>query len=427
MVDRICVVLEALSIAVCLHRLYGKKFRFDIATVSLMTIEMIMMQAIDYFGWPSILSALFAPVILVYCLFEFGCDLKALIINNVLNSIIICVLQIIVMMIFYMFDNQQFVVGIGPVVSNGIILSIVLFLFPRIKIDYFASLLKEKENTLTFSLLICIAIIVYCLFNFKRINFLNHLEWFQNILFSICTVMICFLALRLSKYRIKSKEIETELKMHRLYADSFDNLIANIRSRQHEFDNHINTIYSQHYIYKTYEELVGAQKNYCHILTTENKFNKLLTSGNRVIIGFLYGKFVEVEKNGIDISYHICIGELQVGVPIYKFVEILGNLIDNAIEALKNEKEGKSLYILMEERNYEFYLEVRNESEYINYSEIQLFFAKGYSKKGENRGLGLFHVKTICDEYRLELLTQNKEIDGRNWISFAITNKKETT
>ncbi|MDE6892164.1 MAG: hypothetical protein K2P50_10255, partial [Lachnospiraceae bacterium] len=76
MVDRICVVLEGLSIAVCLHRLYGKKFRFDIATVSLMTIEMIMMQAIDYFGWPSILSELFAPFILIYCVIEFGLDLK---------------------------------------------------------------------------------------------------------------------------------------------------------------------------------------------------------------------------------------------------------------------------------------------------------------------------------------------------------------
>ena len=75
MVDRICVVLEGLSIAVCLHRLYGKKFRFDIATVSLMTIEMIMMQAIDYFGWPKELSMLFYPIIAVYCVIEFGFNL----------------------------------------------------------------------------------------------------------------------------------------------------------------------------------------------------------------------------------------------------------------------------------------------------------------------------------------------------------------
>ena len=94
MVDRICVVLEALSIAVCLHRLYGKKFRFDIATVSLMTIEMIMMQAIDYFGWPKELSMLFYPIIAGYCVIEFGVDLKKLVINNILNAIIICVFQV---------------------------------------------------------------------------------------------------------------------------------------------------------------------------------------------------------------------------------------------------------------------------------------------------------------------------------------------
>ena len=110
MVDRICVVLEALSIAVCLHRLYGKKFRFDIATASLMTIEMIMMQAIDYFGWPKELSMLFYLVVAGYCVVEFGFDLKELIINNVLNAIIICLLQVSIMMLFYVFDKQHVII-----------------------------------------------------------------------------------------------------------------------------------------------------------------------------------------------------------------------------------------------------------------------------------------------------------------------------
>ena len=124
MVDRICVVLEALSIAVCLHRLYGKKFRFDIATASLMTIEMIMMQAIDYFGWPKELSMLFYLVVAGYCVVEFGFDLKRLIINNILNAIIICILQISALMLFYAFEIQQLIRGVQPLISNSLILKI---------------------------------------------------------------------------------------------------------------------------------------------------------------------------------------------------------------------------------------------------------------------------------------------------------------
>ncbi len=427
MVDRICVVLEALSIAVCLHRLYGKKFRFDIATVSLMTIEMIMMQAIDYFGWPKELSMLFYPIIAGYCVIEFGFDLKELIINNVLNAIIICILQVVVMVLLYIFVNQQIVDGIGPLISSCIVLIIVAYILPCFSVNKLVEILRDKEKILLLALIVSISIILFWLVNYKNINFINHLEFIQYILFAVCITMIGMLILRVGKYKVKSKEVETELKMHMLYANSFDNLIDNIRSKQHEFDNHINTIYSQHYIYNTYEELVEAQKNYCQIVTAENRFNKLLISGNPVIIGFLYGKFIEVDKLGIDISYHICIEEFQVGIPIYKLVEILGNLIDNAVEALTDIERYNKLHVFVEQKDKNFNIEIRNESDYINFTEMSLFFTKGYSNKGENRGLGLFHVKAICDDYELNLLCLNKVIDEVNWISFMISNKRETT
>lgn len=422
MVDRICVVLEGLSIAVCLHRLYGKKFRFDIATVSLMTIEMIMMQAIDYFGWPKELSMLFYLVVAGYCVIEFGFDIKKLIVNNVLYLIIIGILQIVVMMIFFVFRIQQLIVGIKSLVFNVAILLIIIFVFPRFKIKDLIEVLKDREKIQILTFALCILITSILIINFKQINIISHSELFLYILFIICITMMGLLIIKIGKYKIKSKEVEIELKMHKLYANSFDNVIDNIRTRQHEFDNHINTIYSQHYIYNTYEELVNAQKNYCQLVTTENQFNKLLFSGNRIIIGFLYGKFVDISKFGIDISYHINIGEMQLGIPIYKFVEILGNLIGNAVEALISKKMYSKLYVDMEEKNSIFSIEVRNESNYISYADINLFFIKGYSQKDENRGLGLFHVKNICDEYKLNLLCQNKEIDGINWISFTISN-----
>lgn len=425
MVDRICVVLEALSIAVCLHRLYGKKFRFDIATASLMTVEMIMMQAIDYFGWPKELSMLFAPVVVIYCIIEFGFDLKILI-NNVLLIVILSILQITVMVLFYLLDSHNTIVGMRLLFSNAIVLLIIVVILPRLKMKFLTDLLNDKEIVLIISIIICIAITIYGLINFKKINFLNHLDWFQNIVFSVCVIMIGILAIKLGRYKVKSKEIETELKMHKLYADSFDNLIDNIRSRQHEFDNHINTIYSQHYIYHTYNELVDAQRNYCQIVTTENRFNKLLSSGNPVISGFLYGKFVEIDKYGIKVSYHVSIKELQICIPVYKLVEILGNLVNNAVEALLNCKKYKQMYVHVEENDEHIDIEVRNESDFISYVEIESFFIKGYSKKGDGRGLGLFHVKNICNEYKLNLLCQNKEIEGINWLSFTISNKKET-
>ncbi|MGN0155933.1 MAG: sensor histidine kinase [Lachnospiraceae bacterium] len=239
-------------------------------------------------------------------------------------------------------------------------------------------------------------------------------------------VLISLLAVNLGKYKLKAAKAETELKVHQLYADSFQTLLDNIRLRQHEFDNHINSIYSQHYIYKTYDELVKVQREYCEVLEKDNRYNKLLTSGNSVLIGFLYGKFMEIEKQGINIAYQVNVQKLICGVPIYKIIEILGDLINNAVDALKAAKGQDKLFVSVIETADQIELEVRNESTFIRYEEIRSFFTKGYSKKGKNRGLGLYNVKQICEEYHLDIMCENKNIDGNNWLSFMIKIEKET-
>ena len=223
---------------------------------------------------------------------------------------------------------------------------------------------------------------------------------------------------------MKSKEIETELKTHRIYEDSFHNLIDNIRLRQHEFDNHINAINNLHYMCDTYEELVSKQGKYCEVVIKENHFNKLLKAGNPLVIGFLYGKFVEADKLGIEVDYVINIEDLDVGIPTYKLVEILGNLIKNAIEAIEKLEKVKVLYVEMIEVDGEFKIEIRNKSEFMPQNKMEMFFKKGYSQKGEGRGFGLYNVKTICANYSLNIICQNKDINGENWLSFTIDNKK---
>ena len=54
----VCLLLEALSVVICLHHLYGKKFRLDIATVGLLALNMILMQSIEYLELSYTLSIL---------------------------------------------------------------------------------------------------------------------------------------------------------------------------------------------------------------------------------------------------------------------------------------------------------------------------------------------------------------------------------
>lgn len=419
-IKNICLLLEALSVVICLHHLYGEKFQLDIETICLLAIDMIMMQAIDYFGLSGVWSVLIFPIIAVYCAKKFGLHIKKIIINIVLCVVIIGIVQLIVSIPICYLLKAHFVSQYILLMMNCLAFLIVTFILDKCKISRLSYMLS-KEKLLIISLAICIAITAFFIVNYKKIKWL---ELNQGTLLLISIVLISVLSGQLGLYKVKAKTAEAELKMHKLYSDSFTGLIENIRLRQHEFDNHINTIYSQHYIYKTYDELVNAQKNYCQLITNENHFNKLLSSGNSIIIGFLYGKFIEIDKLGIEVTYKVNITDMKVEIPVYKIVEILGDLVDNAIDALVVSESYKKIHVTLE-GNDNLLIEVRNESVYINQSDINNFFMKGYSKKGENRGLGLYNVKQICNDYRLKIICENIKKEGQNWLSFIVKNEKE--
>lgn len=421
MITNVCLLLEILSIVFCVHCLYGEKFKLDIATTSYLAVHMIILTTINYYDLPKVYTLVTYPVIFVYCGVKFGFRIKEIVINNVLYLAIIGGIQLLVTLLCHFLLKVYVFKEVRLLIVNFVAFLLVMILLPKFRLYRLSIYLQDKERILLIALVFSIAVTVYCVFCYKKIDLI---ELSQSILLFFSITFICILAMQLSKYRVKSKEIETELKMHQLYAESFHSLTENIRMRQHEFDNHINTIYSQHYIYKTYEKLVNAQKDYCRAVVQDNRFNKLLTSGNPIVIGFLYGKFVEIEKLDIEILYKIGIRELNIGIPIYKLVEILGNLMNNAVEALKASKQYKTLYIAVIEKEGILEIEVRNKSEFIEHSEIETFFKKGVSKKGESRGLGLYNVKGICSEYSLQLYCENKNIDNENWISFVINNKK---
>lgn len=426
MIDRMSLLLEVLSVIICLHYLYGEKFKLDILTVSLISIDIIIMMTIKYYGLSKMYTVIIYPIIVIYCGLKFGFDWRKIIVNNILYMVILGGIQIVIAICYG---------GISNVLSlevmtlknkqllfvNGGVLFIVLIVISKLNIYKLATYLLDKERVLVISLILAILLAMNCYINYKVADGFNG---YQNLILFMSISFFFILAGQIGKYKIKSKEIETELKMQKLYADSFHNMIEDIRMRQHEFDNHISTIYSLHYTCDSYEKLVEAQNEYSHAIVRENRYNKLLKAGNPLIIGFLYGKFLELEKIGIEITYQISIEELNIAVPVFKMVEILGNLIKNAVEAMET-LQRKILYVEVVEVDGEFQIVVRNKSKFIDYCEIDAFFRKGYSKKGIHRGLGLYNVKTICNEYSLNIYCENKILNDENWLCFTITNKKE--
>lgn len=421
MISVIYNFLEILSIVVCFGYLYNKKFKLDIATISVILADVILLKATSVLQLPNEYTFLVYPILLIYCAVEYGFKIRALIVNSLLCIIIIATLQFLASL-FYVFALRPELLGpFQFAVINSITLLATYFVLKWIKIYRLSMYLQNKGWLLSLSLIFCFFGIFFCINFFK-----NSTQYNVNIIsiVLVCILLVCLLAANLGKYRIKAIEAEAELKVRNVYEASYQKLIENIRLRQHEFDNHINTIYSQHYIYKTYDELVQVQEKYCRELEQDNQLNKLLSAGNSIMIGFLYGKFLEIQKRNIEVDYKVNIKELECKVPVYKLIEVLSDLINNAAEALQSAEGCNKLFVFLLELDDKIQMEVRNQNPVIEYEELQKFFAKGYSKKGEGRGLGLYNVKKISEEYGMDICCNNVSVDNHNWISFQITIKK---
>lgn len=421
MVNRVSLLVEIMSTIICLFGLYGEKFRFDFKEIILVSIEIIVMQSIDMGYLPAWSAELMFLVIALYCVWRFGFDKKKLIVNNVLYIILLSGLQMICFFIVSCIVGEGANKEIHILCVNIMMLVVCIIIARKERLKRVSYYFQRNDIIIRCVLILGIVVILICIYVVKRARGL----YIEDYLFpAIAILIICFMTESWQKYKLKAREKEMELQTYKLYEASYQNLISEIRLRQHEFNNHINAIYSQHLTCKSYKELVDRQRAYCEEIIYDNRYERLLKAGDFVLTGFLYGKFIEAEKRGIEVEYELKCMELKSALPMFKLIELMGNLINNAIDALEKCKE-KRMYVSIIENMEEIIIEVRNEHPTLSSKEIIAMFQKGYSSKGEGRGLGLYGLKKMGTEYHFEIICSNVLIETVNWISFSVHLNKD--
>lgn len=409
-------LFEVLAMLFCIHYLYGKTLKFDGLTCSYILLEVLWMSMVFMFQMDQRWTMLMHLVTIIYCSIKFGFHLKTILINNILCACVLVFIQALQIIAFTMMLGIQKTGSIENLIINFIMFLFTKFCLQRCKLKALSNTLQNNERIIWQSLTIVGICVVCFMLIYKQTN---KFDLFYFLVLGVSIGLIIIVAIDIGKQKVKTKEMEAELRLHKLYESSFKELIDEISAKQHEFDNHINAIYGQHRMYKTYEELVAAQEKYCGEVVEENRFNKILTKGNPVILCFLYGKMAEIKRKGIEVTYQVNIRDLECGMPTHKMIELLGNLINNAIEA-SEKRERKKIRIDMLEETREIFIDIANESDKVEAGEIKEFFRKGYSEKGKKRGYGLYNVQRICEEYHAAITCKNENRNDENWLAFKI-------
>ena len=414
----IALVAEILATIFCIHCIYGKKVRWDVKTTGTVLGILAILEIINHYQLGGIFSFLVYIILFVYCKSKFKGSMKETLISLILNMVIMTSMQFIcISLIDIVVSEMQLV---RNAIGNVLVLIICISILPKCGLHRIQNnILKRSRQIILFLSFICF--IVTILLWQEKIYYAIQMQYF---VFAIPAIFM-LLYLILKWYTAQEEADRMEEEIHRVgeHVKEYESLLTKVRLRQHELKNHVAAIFSAHYTHKTYEKLVQAQEEYCNKLLSENKYNNLLLLGDKVLAGYLYGKFQEAEADGIEIKYRITTKADKIQVPTYYVIEMLGILFDNAVDALKNcEKKIISFEVCEKDDRYEFC--VKNPLPYVSYDEISEWFKLGKSGKGSERGLGLYHLKCLCEEWKCDVGCRNIEMEQHNWIVFTLKTDK---
>lgn len=170
-----------------------------------------------------------------------------------------------------------------------------------------------------------------------------------------------------------------------------------LRAQSHEFMNKLQVILGMVRL-KNYEELAGFIND-----TVQNRHKEIgvVTTNieNPVLSGFILGKLSYARESGVELSIQTetKIPETVSSDTIHELITILGNLIDNGIEAVKN-SERKKVDVSLSLKEDTLIIIVEDTGGGISDMVLKNIFSKGYSTKGPNRGYGLFLLKKSVDK-----------------------------
>lgn len=175
-------------------------------------------------------------------------------------------------------------------------------------------------------------------------------------------------------------------------------IVEALRANSHEFLNKIHVILGLLQIKEYFEAerylqgVVTRQKN---IITSVVKMIK-----DPVIVGLLFGKISRASELGINIiidKRSILLKE-HGGIDSSVLIKCIGNLIENAFFALRNNEVEKFITVFIFEDEKEIYIEVDDRGIGIEQKNLNKIFEKGYSTKEGSSGVGLYLVKNIVAE-----------------------------
>lgn len=213
----------------------------------------------------------------------------------------------------------------------------------------------------------------------------------------------------ISTFRDKTEvnQLAEQLTGVRAYTDA-------LRAQSHEFMNRLHVIRGMIEL-KSYKELTDFIRTLVNYRNQE--FGNITEHfKDPALGGFIMGKLSYAREQNVDLTIEtqaVIIPEPADQKTTHELITILGNVIDNAIEAMADSEE-KTLEVSFAYDGEWLDMEVMDSGPGIPEETQKRIFEKGYSTKGDNRGYGLHLVEKSVQTLGGELQIDSKWMLGTN-------------
>lgn len=304
-------------------------------------------------------------------------------------------------------NNQNYFCGL---ISELLVFPTYYFLMKSLKVD-FKNLHKGflKDFSKIFIFLADISMLFYFVGLQILLLFDRHIPYaMMGRKYLIAIYGILFLVMLVYINGDFNEKLEQEILLQKdrqitdltAYSKQIEYLYNEIRSFRHDYLGILSSLKSG-IVNKDIEAIETVYKNV--LSKTEHRVQgeryeiaNLINVKNDAIKGLLFSKILEAQSQGIEIHLEVFEPFNTPNIELLDFITILSILLENAIEAVQPNTNQKVIVALIAGEPQAVIIENSIGIEKVDVINI---YKRGFSTKGESRGIGLANAKRILEKY----------------------------
>lgn len=304
-------------------------------------------------------------------------------------------------------NNQNYFCGL---ISELLVFPTYYFLMKSLKVD-FKNLHKGflKDFSKIFIFLADISMLLYFVGLQILLLFDGHIPYAMvGRKYLIAIYGILFLVMLVYINGDFNEKLEQEILLQKdrqindltAYSKQIEYLYNEIRSFRHDYLGILSSLKSG-IVNKDIEAIETVYKNV--LSKTEHRVQgeryeiaNLINVKNDAIKGLLFSKILEAQSQGIEIHLEVFEPFNTPNIELLDFITILSILLENAIEAVQPNTNQKVVVALIAGEPQVVIIENSIGIEKVDVINI---YKRGFSTKGESRGIGLANAKRILEKY----------------------------